>query len=280
MSKSYRVKEAEDLQKKIAATMANHIMQLIAKEVQQLQTYWYKNVNRFFSRRAYGKAYFGKVSPPRPKQRGRVRTPYIANTRQHTGQLRRALTLSQVNIYGASMYVGRVYAKTDNRDYVDILMRGSAGKPGAYIPSFDLRVKHGWWGGINRVYWLTWQWNFMAQIRKSEARINQQIERYIEKMQILTPKELRAARNMRHNKEFVDNISTDERNFSIEFKKKKYDDAHIKNEPYKKESTWEGMKSNYYAKTLAANPLTAAMPEPTTINRIIKKEKRLGGRGH
>jgi hypothetical protein len=90
----------------------------------------------------------------------------------------------------------------------------------------------------------------------------------------LTPKEIRAVRNVRHNKEFIAEVVKNERNFSIEFKKPKYKDNRgldPYDEPWDERQTWEGMKKDYYSKQLN-NPLNAAMMQPANLNEVIRRE--------
>lgn len=232
--------------------MADYITKLVEKEAQRLMKFWYDNVNMYFNRRAYGVSHHaGAYRNKRRQQLGRVKTAYIANSRQHTGQLRKAITLRKVNIYGAELYVRHVYAKTNNVDYVDILMRGASRKRGAYIPSFDLRIKRGIWGGIPSVYWLAWQTRFQKEIKNSEMKLQRQIESFIEKRKVLNTKQIRAARNNRYNKEFINTIKGETRNFSIEFKKPKYADNRgldPYNEPYDEKQTWQGMRELWISK--------------------------------
>ena len=107
MSKSYRLDSTKTTAQKLASTMASHITQLIQKESQLLIKFWYNNVNHYFNRRAYGVNHIGKFDPKKMRPRGKVRTHYIANSRQHTGQLRRSLTINEINIYGAE--IGRAH---------------------------------------------------------------------------------------------------------------------------------------------------------------------------
>lgn len=284
MSKSYKLAESRDAHQKIVNMMSAHIIQLVNKEAQRLLKYWYDNVNLYFNRRAYGARYFHGTYRGRTKQRGRVKTDYIANSRQHTGQLRRSLTIRSVTVYGADLYARRVHAKTNNADYIEILMHGASAHRGMYVPQFDLRVKRGIWGGITPQYWRNWQTAFQKQVHLAEARVNADIEKYVTKMGILTPKELKAIRNVRHNKEFINEVVKNERNFSIEFKKPKYQgnrglDPY--DEPWDERQTWEGMKKDYYAKQMN-NPLNAAMVQPAQLNEVIRREaarrRRVSGR--
>lgn len=274
MSKSYKLAEAQQTHEKIVTMMAGHIIKLVNKEAQRLLKYWYDNVNLYFNRRATGARYSRGRYRSKGPQRGKVSTPYIANSRQHTGQLRRSLTIRSVTVYGADLYARRVHAKTNNADYIEILMHGAMARRGAYVPSLDLRVKRGVWRGISSQYWRNWQVAFQKQVHLAEARINADIEKYVAKMNILTPKEIRAVRNVRHNKEFITEVVKNERNFSIEFKKPKYKDNRgldPYDEPWDERQTWEGMKKDYYSKQLN-NPLNAAMMQPANLNEIIRRE--------
>lgn len=279
MSKSYRLDSTKTTVQKLSSTMASHITQLIQKESQQLIKFWYNNVNHYFNRRAYGVQHSGKFDPKKMRARGKVRTPYIANSRQHTGQLRRSLTINKINIYGAELYAKRVHAKTDNRDYIDILMGGAQPGPRAYNPFLDLRVKTGEWKGIPSSYWAAWQSRFLEEVKRAEQRLNRQIENYVEKMQILGTKEIRAARNNRHNKEFINTVSADEKNFSIEMKKPRYNQKQGQmpmDSPYDFEETWEGMKTKYYGEAIPANNLSWTVDLNTVIR--TEKQRRRGGR--
>lgn len=275
MSKSYRLEESKVTVGKIASTMAAHIQRLVQKEAMKLVKFWQSSVNLYFNRRAYGIRY--KRGPRRIKNRqqlGKVSTPYIANSRQHTGQLRNSLIISKVNIYGAELYAKRVHAKTNNADYIEILMHGARAGPRAYNPSLDLRVKGGTWRGITPKYWMNWQTRFTKELRNAEKRLSNDIEQYVEKMNILSKKEIRAARNQRHNKEFVANVSVDAKNMSKESKKTSYD----KNqggqdpidEPWKFDDTWEGMKTKFYGEAIPRNNLSWT----TELNEVIRANKR------
>jgi len=286
MSKSYKLAETKEAHQKIVNMMSAHIIQLVNKEAQRLLKYWYDNVNLYFNRRAYGVRYNRGRYRARGPQRGKVSTPYIANSRQHTGQLRRSLTIRSISVYGAELYARRVHAKTNNADYIEILMNGAMAHQGAYTPILDLRVKRGVWRGISPQYWRNWQVAFQKQIHLAEARVNADIEKYVTKMGILTPKELKAIRNVRHNKEFITEVIKNERNFSIEFKKPKYQgnrglDPY--DEPWDERQTWEGMKKAYYAKQIE-NPYNILLQQPSQLNTVIirnaSRRRRNSGRSH
>jgi len=277
-NKNYRVPASYQNEAKIVGIMYTHIMGLIIKEAQRLMSFWYDNINSYFNRRAHGWHAGGPYSPKLP-QRGKVNTIYIANSRQHTGQLRRSITLRSVNIYGAQLYARPVHAKTDNRDYIDILMRGASGGPRAYSPRLDLRLKGGIWKGIPSSYWQNWQFRFMREIRRSEARLNTQIEAYVTKMQILTPKQIKAAREGYRSKEFIRVTDEDMKNLRLELGKEKYsiNRGLQPTEPERPfEETWAGMKAKYYAKQLENNPLTANLPLPAEINDVIRRRRNFG----
>jgi hypothetical protein len=142
------------------------------------------------------------------------------------------------------MYAGRVHAKTDNRDYIAILMSGAKPSPGKYNPKMDIREKYGTWKGIPNTYWLHWQASFTKQIQISEAKINAQIEAYIEKMKILDKNDIAIIRNTQSN---VINRSLilKEKNLNYNLTETKLKTTSSSN-PYKYEETWEGMKSQYY----------------------------------
>lgn len=282
-SSKYRVPSSYQTEAKVVGVMYQHILNLIHKEVQRLMTFWYDNANLYFNRRAYGRWHASGPMRVRSKQLGRVNTRYIANSRQHTGQLRRSITLRSVNMYGAQLYARRVHAKTDNRDYIDILMHGAGPHPGAYNPSLDLRVKHGTWKGIPNTYWMNWQHRFMREIRKSEARLEAQIEAYVEKMNVLNKKQIRATREGYKSRQYTKEVEEDIKNMRIELGKDKYKIARGQqpiDQEYPYEETWQGMKAKYYADELANNPLTVLLPQPIHINEVIRRSRRNFGRSH
>lgn len=276
MSKNYRLQSSKDTAGKIAATMAKYILKLVMKEAQRLISFWYNNVNMYFNRRSHG---LRKPVKPKTPQRGKVKTPYIANTQQHTGQLRRSLIVSKINIFGAELYAKRVHAKTNNVDYIAILMRGASGGPRAYIPHLDLRIKGGRWGGIPSTYWRAWQTRFDKEVMAAETRLNNDIIKYVEKMKVLSPKEIRASRNTRHNKEYISNVTIDERNMSKESAKSKYKRNQGGQDPidapWEFEDTWEGMKTKFYGEAIPNNNLSWT----AELNDVIRaNNRRMSGR--
>jgi len=275
-SAKYRVPASYKSEAILVGLMSQHILGLIQKEAQRLMKFWYNNVNMYFNRRAYGMGHAGGPMRVKRPQLGKVKNNYIANSRQHTGQLRRSLTLRTINIYGAQLYARSVHAKTDNRDYIEILMHGAKGG-GAYNPALDHRVNHGRWGGIPSTYWMSWQHRFMREIRNSETRIQIQIEAYVEKMQVLSKKQIKAAREGYKSREFDRVTTEDMKNMRIELGKSKYkinQGLEPMTEEYAYDETWEGMKAKYYAKQIDKNPLTAAIAQPAQLNEIIKRARR------
>lgn len=284
MSKSYRLESSRTTAVNIAGIMATHITQLVQKEAQRLIKFWYDTVNMYFNRRAYGLG--GRVTPykPRMKQLGKVRTNYIANSRQHTGQLRRSLIVSNINMFGATLYAKHVHAKTNNVDYIDILMHGAPSGPRAYNPSLDLRVKSGRWRGIPSAYWMIWQMRFQKEVINAERRLSLDIEKYVEQMKVLSQKQIRASRSNRINKEFASRINVDVRNFGKEMSKSKYDEAKDYGRqdpidaPYPQELTWQGMKEKYYANTIPRNNISWTTELNDVIKAETKRRQRLSGR--
>ena len=119
----------------------------------------------------------------------------------------------------------------------------------------------------------------MKEIRTSEARLNTQIEAYVAKMQVLTPKQIKAAREGYRSREFDRVTAEDMKNLRLELGKEKYS-ANRGLQPTEPEhpfeQTWDGMKAKYYNEQLRDNPLTANLPLPAEINDIIRRRRNFG----
>jgi len=250
MSKNYRIDNARQAQINVANKMARDIQALILVEVKYLQKFWYNTVNKYFNRRvaAYSAwingswVGYNRLKHRKPHPSNKPSSKYNT-TRQHTGQLRRSLKQGSVTPFGAMLYVARVYAKTNNRDYVEILIRGAKAGPRAYVPKLDFRVKHGKWKGIPKTRWAAWQRVFVLEIRKAEQRLNKKIDAYILNMGILNKSELAAVRAGRTGSpKYTKEIEQTEANWLKEFNGKGYKAREEVIKAYAEESLWHGEK--------------------------------------
>jgi hypothetical protein len=202
ISKNYPLARGrEQDQTKFAKVIYDYILKLISREADRLIEYWRRNVNKYFNRRAYGR-YFG--SPNTGANISKNIKPFIITSTQmkskankpsthptpgksfaNTNQLASALKVMNVSVWEAQLYVGRVYAPTNGVDYVQYLINGTSVVQGTpYIPELDKRihVEDGKWAGITSQYWGRWQKIFEDEIRRSETRLNIEIEEYVKKM--------------------------------------------------------------------------------------------------
>jgi len=167
-------------------------------ESRKLQQFWYQNVNKYFNRRAYGMFYYrgnrsGLLGSTR-RFRGKYSNRQQYRRREHTGQLKRALTIRSKNLYGCELYVRPCYAKSGKPvDYVNILINGAGPKPKPYIPRLDKRINipGKMWRGISRSYWAIWQSVFEKQVNQANIRLNTKIENYLIANKILERKDIK-----------------------------------------------------------------------------------------
>lgn len=114
--------------------------------------------------------------------------------RNSTGQLRRALMVSEISSMGCLLFVRPCYAATGKKvDYVTVLMKGAKERDGhPYIPALDRRVKVKGkkWGGIAQTYWLRWQHYFMKKVEMANARLHTRITQMLTQMKVLQQQDL------------------------------------------------------------------------------------------
>ena len=221
------------LRKEYAEQINLKIKDLVMSEARKLQQDWYKGVPQYFNRRSYGMYFRkgGYPSNRRPKRtkgnrrfrrgnkkphnmnsgpfigdakylwdtQGRsIEAKYTANRRQFpgrnsTGQLRRALAVTDLSSMGCLLFVKPCHAATGRRvDYVAILMRGAGAKANPYVPEIDRRVKvkGGRWRGIKQSYWLRWQHYFMKKVDKANERLHNRIIQMLTQMKVLEQQDL------------------------------------------------------------------------------------------
>lgn len=232
-----RVPVSQTLQFEYANQIGLKIKELINAEARKLQSEWYRGIPNYFNRRAFGMYFRpegypknkrpkklrggGKRFKRRPgdkphrgagpfigprdylyKTRGKAIEKKYTNRKQfagrtHTGQLRRALIITDLTVGGCMLLVRPCYASTGKGvDYVNILMKGSKGRTGhPYIPALDRRIKNpgARWRGIRQSYWLRWQAHFMAKVDSANARLHQRLSQMMVQMQILQAQDIRRA---------------------------------------------------------------------------------------
>lgn len=114
--------------------------------------------------------------------------------RARTGQLRRALMITDLTVGGCTLFVRPCYAETGKSvDYVNVLMRGAKPKPGhPYIPELDRRISINGriWRGIKQSYWLTWQRYFSRKVKEANDRIFAKVSIMLTEMRILEQRDL------------------------------------------------------------------------------------------
>ena len=250
-SKSYRLPQTKQAQIDFGHVMAKNIQGIMLVEAQRLQKFWFDRVNTYFNRRAthYNNwikgswVGFNRSKSLKPHPSNKPSAMY-KTTRQHTGQLRRALKIGTVTPFAIELYVAPCRAKTNGMDYVTVLVKGANAGPRAYIPAFDLRVKNGSWGGISQRYWSLWQAVFLAEIARSEKRINAKIEQAIEKMGVLHQKDLRAIRERSsRNKQYVQEVDAMDDQFSKQFDRKKWEEKQQRSlDHWENYPKWEDIK--------------------------------------
>jgi hypothetical protein len=265
MSKSYRIEQSRDAHIKFGQDMSKQIQNIIKTEAMQLQKFWYDHVNQYFDRRA---SHYNKWT----KQGSWIRTTKRRNlhpspsdkpsamyntTRQHTGQLRKALKIGRITPMAIELYVAPCSAKTNRRDYVEILVKGASPGPRAYIPDFDFRIKNGTWKGIPKSYWAMWQMAFLKQIEVAEKRANAKIEKLINNMGILHQKDLRAIRERSsRNKQYIAEMDELDENYSKQFDRKTFDESMERKANYwENYPIWEQIKqtNKEYAQNFRKN---------------------------
>ena len=194
-----RIVGSQMVQMEYMTNFDKFINDAITTEARHLQQFWYNNVNKYFNRRAFGMYYYHSNTAllfSIRRFRGKYSNRKQFKRREHTGQLKRALTIRNKNTYGCELYVRPCYAKTGVPvDYVNILMNGARPQPKPYIPTLDRRVsiKGKYWGGISRSYWATWQSVFEKQVRAANTRLNHKIEQYVVSQGIMERKDMRRA---------------------------------------------------------------------------------------
>lgn len=227
-----RLPASKVLQYEMAEMTSLKIKELIAAEARKLQEDWKRGVPRYFNRRAYGmyfrkKGYFRRTSPLKfrgrklnrrgtshdmnsgpftgpayylYKTRGRaIEAKYTTGRQQFpgrtsTGQLRRALLVTDVTIGGCTLIVRPCYAATGNKiDYVNILMNGARRHSAPYVPAIDRRIKTqaGTWKGIRQSYWLNWQKVFIEKVNIANKRLRTRIEELLIRLKVIERSDLR-----------------------------------------------------------------------------------------
>ena len=250
-SKSFRLPQTKQAQVEFGHVMAKNIQGIMMVEAQRLQKFWFDRVNGYFDRRAthYNSWIKGswvghnKSKNLKPHPANKPSAMY-RTTRQHTGQLRRALKIGSVTPFAIELYVAPCRAKTNGADYVSILMKGAITGQRAYIPAFDLRGKYGMWHGIPNTYWAIWQAAFMAEIARSEKRIASKIGQAIEKMGVLHQKDLRAIRERSsRNKQYIQEIDEMDDQYSKQFDRTKWEEKQQRSlDHWEKYPEWEDIK--------------------------------------
>jgi hypothetical protein len=114
--------------------------------------------------------------------------------RTRTGQLRRALIVTDMSPGGCTLLVKPCYAETGGKiDYVNILMKGAHSRIGhPYIPEFDRRIKmpNRVWRGIKSTYWMDWQRHFEVYVNQANDRIHAKVTELFLKLKILEQNDL------------------------------------------------------------------------------------------
>ena len=127
--------------------------------------------------------------------------------RTRTGQLRRALTVTDISFSGCLLFVKPCYSSTGGKvDYVNILMSGAGPKSGhPYIPELDRRIKkNGVWRGISRTYWMRWQKYFQMKVMAANARLHKRISDMLVQMKVMEQRDIaRAAKGSKKEKELT-----------------------------------------------------------------------------
>lgn len=244
-SKNFRIPQTRQAQIDFGKTINQQIINIIRTEAIQLQRFWYNNVNSYFNRRAskYNKWMSSWKSGKAPRIELKPKSLYNTS-RQHTGQLRRALKIGTVSPYMCELYVSPCIAKTDKTDYVNYLVKGSPPHSGAYSPNLDLRIKSGTWRGIPQTYWAVWQSVFQEQILKAEQKINLKIEKLILQTSILHQADLKSLRTRASgNKQYQSTLETLDDQYNKQFNK---DEMKKRNERSKNQweaaPTWQSIR--------------------------------------
>ena len=244
-SKNFRIPQTRQAQIDFGKTINQQIINIIKTEAIQLQRFWYNNVNTYFNRRAskYNKWMSTWKSGKAPRVATKPKSLYNTS-RQHTGQLRRALKIGTISPYMCELYVAPCIAKTDKTDYINYLVKGAPPHSGAYSPNLDLRIKSGTWHGIPQTYWAVWQSVFQEQILKAEQRINLKIEKLITQMSILHQSDLKSLRTRASgNKQYQSTLETLDDQYNKQFNK---DEMKKRNERSKNQweaaPTWQSIR--------------------------------------
>lgn len=122
-------------------TSDKSIISLWGGVARSIQLYWFENVERFFNR--------SDLYP-----QGRFTKPQKHNT------LQGALDVS----YNPNIGSITCSILPQVHKHVNILMKGAASSPGAFVPFLGIRSKYGIWKGITSLYWATWESNLHAHV--------------------------------------------------------------------------------------------------------------------
>lgn len=172
----------------------NEIEKIVLSTARECIVHWRIIIPLYFNRRAFGlfehkQIHFHQLADnmaiPYELYRRNKGMPY-GEDRRNTGQLENALSIKSLSHTGATLYVEPCHAKTDGRDYVEILVHGAAADGDPYHPGWDRRSpanrrkgSNEKWGGIPTTYWAIMQYEFIKYLESQEYEMNKQIERLL-----------------------------------------------------------------------------------------------------